>query len=298
MRFGYVAAAAVFVLSACGGSTAPESPASETPTPSPAASPEASRPNVAQMELHKFDCGRIEISDLDGFSSAGDYAGQTDVFANTCWLVRHPQGDLLWDTGLPGMLAGNPAQEQDVFTVSLERTLTGLLRERGIEPGEIEYVAVSHSHFDHIGQIDQFDNATWLVNEAEYSYMFSTDEEDANEEIATQFGAFARLDREVYSGERDVFGDGSVIIVPAPGHTPGHSILQVELPETGTVLLTGDLYHRTESRELRRVPRFNSNEEETLTSMTAFEARAEETNAMVIIQHEDENVDALPDVLR
>lgn len=298
MRIGYLLAGTAMMLAACGGHQEAEPVAEPDAAPGPAPV-EASRPNVAQLELHKLDCGTIEISDLDAFSAAGDYAGLTDTFTNTCWLVRHPEGDLLWDTGLPGMLAGMPAQEQDVFTVSLDRSLTGVLRERGIEPGEIEYVAISHSHFDHIGQIDQFDGSLWLVHQDEYDAMFPSGLDTGDsEEAATQFGSFARFSREIFTGERDVFGDGSVLIVPAPGHTPGHTILQVDLPETGTVLLSGDLYHRTESRQLRRVPVFNSSLDQTRASMAAFEQRAAELNATVIIQHEPDSVDPLPDVLR
>ena len=88
------------------------------------------------------------------------------------------------------------------------------------------------------------------------------------------------------------------MIFQTPGHTPGHSSLQINLPETGPVLLTGDLYHRTESRELGRVPRFNTSEETTLTSMAAFEARATDQGAKVIIQHEPADVDPLGGVIR
>ena len=83
-----------------------------------------------------------------------------------------------------------------------------------------------------------------------------------------------------------------------PGHTPGHSSLLVNLPETGPVLLTGDLYHRAESRQLKRVPQFNTSEETTLASMDVFEAKAAELGARVIIQHEPADTDDLPDVMR
>ena len=83
------------------------------------------------------------------------------------------------------------------------------------------------------------------------------------------FNAFKNLKREAFTGEKDVFGDGTVVIFETPGHTPGHTSLQLKLPESGPVLLTGDLYHRSESRALNRVPRFNFNEEQTMASMAA-----------------------------
>jgi len=296
MKNAMIAMGLAVALAACGGG---DTPVDEPDTAAPEARETAAGDTptgITQPELHVLDCGTIEISNLDDFSSAGDFAGQTDTFTNTCWLVRHPEGDLLWDTGVPGMLAGQPSFEQDIYTVSLDTTLTQQLRDRGISTAEIEFVSISHSHFDHVGQIDQVSGATWIVHQAEYDHMFPGNDEEG--ETATQFGAFASMSFEVFTGEYDVFGDGSVIIFPAPGHTPGHTGLEVNLAETGPVLLSGDLYHRTESRQLRRVPRFNTSEEDTLASMEAFEARAERLGAKVIIQHEVEDIEPLPDVLR
>jgi glyoxylase-like metal-dependent hydrolase (beta-lactamase superfamily II) len=94
-------------------------------------------------------------------------------------------------------------------------------------------------------------------------------------------------------GDYDVFGDGSVVIVQAPGHTPGHAILRVNLPSR-TVLLTGDMWHLAESRERRMVPRFNADRAQTLASMDKVEALARRTNARVVRQHVQEDFDSLP----
>ncbi|MEO0816034.1 MAG: N-acyl homoserine lactonase family protein [Pseudomonadota bacterium] len=281
-------------VAACGGSSTSDTDVDTTPEPVTDATADIGL--IDQVELHVLDCGTIEISDLNDFSIAGDFAGETDINTNTCWLVRHPDGDLLWDTGLPGMLAGQPAFEQDIYTVSLDTTLTQQLRDRGISASEIEFVSISHSAYDRVGQVDQVSGATWLVHENEYAHMFP--DNDENGETATQFAAFATMKFEMFSEEKDVFGDGSVIIFPTPGHTPGHTSLEVHLPEFGPVLLTGDLYHRTESRELSSVPRLNTDEALTLESMAAFEARAERLGAKVVIQNEMDDIAALPDVLR
>ena len=243
---------------------------------------------AAPLSLYTFDCGSIEIADLDIFSSTGDYAGQQDTFTNSCYLIRHPQGDLMWDLGLPLGMAGNAPQTQDVFTMSLERTLTEQLADIGLSAKDIEFISISHSHIDHIGQAALFPNSQWLVNKDEFDYMFSSDASRA------QNAAFAELNKSLHSGNHDVFGDGSVMILELPGHTPGHSVLQVNLAESGPILLTGDLYHRSESRELKRVPRFNTDEPRTRVSMDVFEALARESGARVIIQHEPKDVATLP----
>ncbi len=296
--------AGTVLLAACGGqdTSAPQPAPPQTEAP---AEPAAAAP-VDQVELHRLDCGTIEVSDLDIFAADGSFAGQSDTFTNSCWLVRHPEGDLLWDLGLSGILAGGGEQAQGVFTVSMDTTLTAQLEERGIAMDEIELVSISHSHFDHIGQVDQVRGAKWLVHEKEYNLMFPPATAETEGEAGSQFAAFERFDREIFTGEYDVFDDGSVLIFETPGHTPGHTALQVTLEDIGPVLLTGDLWHRSESRKGKKVPRFNADVEnpagdpgaQTRASMEAFEQRAETLDAMVVIQHEPADVRVLPRVLR
>ena len=247
----------------------------------------ASSPSI---KLYTFDCGDIEVSDLDAFSSSGDYAGKAGQLVNTCYLIRHPEGDLIWDLGLPQTLVGSGPQVNGIFTLSLESSLVDQLALIGLSAADIEFLSISHSHFDHTGQAALFPDVEWLVHEEEFDHMFGTVEGEA------QHSAFAGLDKTTFSDNYDVFGDGSVVILTMPGHTPGHTALWVSLPESGSVLLSGDLYHRAESRELARVPRFNSDEAETRASMVAFERLATELGARVIIQHEKLDVALLPEV--
>lgn len=288
----FIAASTAALLSAC---------TPKTEAPAPEAAPAEAETTAAEKPLHVavLDCGTITVSDLDIFSSAGDYAGQSDTLTDTCFLVHHPKGMLLWDLGLPGMLVGNGENTQGVFTVSMDTSITDQLAEHDIVPSEIDYVAISHSHFDHIGQIDQVQGSTWLVNQKEKDAMFPPDGSGPYDpSLAPTFAMFNPMEQLVIGDEYDVFGDGSVVIFQTPGHTPGHSSLQLMMPESGPVLLTGDLYHRTESRELKRVPRFNSSEPDTLASMGAFEARAERLGAKVIIQHEPTDIEPLGGVIR
>ncbi|MFN4184016.1 MAG: N-acyl homoserine lactonase family protein [Hyphomonas sp.] len=291
LKYILLASSAAVILAAC-------APAAEV-----APAPEAPAGDIAEVPalyVDVLDCGTIAISDLDAFSSAGDYAGTTDTFTNTCYLINHPDGRLLWDMGVPGMLSVAGPVVQDIFTVSLNATLTEQLEALGLTPADIDYVSISHSHFDHIGQADQVQSATWLVHQTELDVMIPADgsvPQTTADQIAL-YNAFSGMKREAFTGEKDVFGDGSVVIFETPGHTPGHTSLQLTLPESGPVLLTGDLYHRSESRSLSRVPRFNTNEENTLASMAVFEARAAELGAKVIIQHEASDIDALGGVIR
>ena len=258
---------------------------SETPAVPDSAITES---NEDLIKLYTFDCGTIAVSDFDVFSSAGDYAGQAGSLASTCYLIRHPSGDLIWDLGLPLDTVGEPPQVNGIFTLSLKRSLADQLAVLDMTPADVEFMAISHSHFDHTGQIASFPNSQWLVNDNEFDHMFSS-YENKNQNLA-----FANLETIMYSGDHDVFGDGSVNILAMPGHTPGHSALQVNLTKAGTILLTGDLYHRQESRDLQRVPRFNTDEVQTRASMAVFEAFVIASGARVIIQHSQADITKLP----
>jgi len=294
MRFTLLltAATSALLLAAC----APETPAAVEPV---AAEPVAEVTEAAALTVNVLDCGKIAISDLDAFSSAGDYAGQADEFTNTCYLINHPNGRLLWDLGLPTQLVGQPPFTQQIFTVSVEKSITDQLAALGVVPSEITYVSLSHSHFDHVGQVDQVQGSTWLVNQKEYDVMFPPDGAPlADPTLAPTYALFQPMQRQIIGAEHDVFGDGSVVIFETSGHTPGHASLQLRMPQTGPVLLTGDLYHRTESRALGRVPRFNYNEADTIAAFAAFEARAAELGAKVIIQHEPADIAPLGGIIR
>lgn len=291
------ALACLLAASACGNAdnsttetTDPDT--SETVTSQEAEAPveeSTGAPSVtAGIELYAMDCGTVAVSDLDIFAVSGDYAGMEDTLADSCYLIRHPDGDLLWDVGLPAALLEAGPQTDGPFTVSLETSLADQLAQLDVTPADIDYLAISHMHFDHTGQPEAATGATWLVHEAEYDAMF------ADEATAEQYQGFTGFETTKFTGDYDVFGDGSVMILELPGHTPGHTALEVQLADTGTVLLTGDLYHRNQSREERQVPRFNTDVDQTLASMDRFETIAEETQALVVIQHSQSDVADLP----
>jgi len=177
--------------------------------------------------------------------------------------------------------------------MSVPVTLASQLEALDLAPEDIEFLSLSHSHFDHLGNANLFAASTFLVDQDERAHMFR-DEARSN---AGTFGAYSNLEQSRtigFDGDYDVFGDGSVMILAMPGHTPGHTVLQVKLPQTGPVLLSGDLYHLKEARERRTVPKFNTNVEDTLSSMDRFEKIAADLGARVIVQHSMEDFQTLP----
>lgn len=262
-----------------------------------AAAEKAGKPDAGSqpaIKLYALDCGRIEMLDLGLFDRGGAYDGRQNSAVDTCFLIRHPAGDLMWDAGLPDGLTDLPdGLTQGPFTVSVPTTLESQIADLGIALDEIEYFSISHSHFDHVGNANLFAGSTFLVTEAERAHMFR-DEARADPNTIGAYNTLETSETITFTGDYDVFKDGSVIILDLPGHTPGHTALKVNLTNTGTVLLSGDLYHLDEAREKRTVPRFNTDADNTLASMDRFEEIAAATNARVIIQHEADDFDALP----
>jgi glyoxylase-like metal-dependent hydrolase (beta-lactamase superfamily II) len=273
-------------LSLAGCAKAPEAPKDD-------AAPVIER-TVEALRLYVMDCGRIDVSNMGVFDRGGAYEGQSRAMVDSCYLVRHPQGDLMWDAGLPDAINAAPdGVVSDVFLLKVPKTLKGQLERIGAPPEAIEFFSVSHSHFDHVGNANLFKDATFIVHEKERDFMFRP---EARKDVDA-FAGYSDLEaatKATFTDSYDVFGDGKVIIIAMPGHTPGHSVLLVNLEHSGPILLSGDLYHLTPARENRTIPVFNTDAEETLRSMDKFEQLARDAGARVIIQHELADFENLP----
>ena len=251
---------------------------------------------IAKPEIILFTLngGTVMVNNLELFSQDTTYQGMTKEFANPFYVVKHPKGNLMWDAGLPEGLVGAPpfTSPDGNFTVSRPDSLVRNLQDIGLEINDIDYIALSHTHFDHSGHANALKNATWLVQEAEYDFITS---EESQKNNTNNYNAIKELKKvKKIKGDYDVFGDGSVVIKSMPGHTPGHQVLYLDLLHHGPTILSGDLYHLYENREFRRVPIFNYDVEQTLKSMDEFEAFAKEKNAKVYLQHQKEDFEKMP----
>ncbi len=263
---------AVALLSACGGGEVPETPSQASLDPPP-------------LKLYVFDCGYAPIHDLDQISLSTEEVALPELFI-PCYLIEHSGGRLLWDAGVPAIVADAPeGMEVYGFFTKLDRTLGDQLAELWIGRSDVDLVAFSHMHWDHVGQANQFTEATLLIQRAEHEAAF-VDEPTVPYFERELYAELEDNETVLLDGDHDVFGDGRVVIKSTPGHTPGHQCLYLDLEATGPIVLSGDLYHFPESRKLRRVPQFNFDREQTLASMDRLEAFLEEKDAELWIEHD------------
>ncbi|HLJ21425.1 MAG TPA: N-acyl homoserine lactonase family protein, partial [Stellaceae bacterium] len=239
-------------------------------------------PKVTSPRLYVIDCGTLVYNRPEDYGLTREEVADTNMPV-PCFLVLHPKGLLLFDTGLSDRLVGRPLYEnvdegygQIKFT-----TLRSQLADIGVTPADITYLAISHSHFDHVGNANDYAGSTWLTQKAELDFMFGS---GADKAYIPLYDALARAHQVVFRGDHDVFGDGTVILKFAPGHTPGHQSLYVKLVHSGSVVIAGDLYHYAEERALHRMPK----EEETTgtsASREMIDRFLKEKNAQLWIGH-------------
>ena len=267
--------------------------AAQTPAPRKATPPK-------DVRLYVFDCGMLTISTegVTRYHVTPSEVGETRMPV-PCFLVAHPKGTLMWDVGvIPDVTvekAGAAGARYDVNSTAaalVKRTLRSQLSEIGYSPADITYVAVSHAHKDHTANLNQFSSSTWLVPPGEREFMWKP----GNERVEPTF--YAQLEKSksiaLDKDEHDVFGDGRVIIKAAPGHTPGHQVLVLQLTSTGRVMLAGDLYHYPPERTLRRAPPDNEfNVQQSAASRAMIEEYLKRTKTTIWIEHDFATIEKL-----
>ncbi len=223
--------------------------ASAQPATSPGLPP---LPKLTSPRLYVLDCGTIISHEPERFGLRREDVSDPD-FSDPCFLVMHPRGVLLFDTGLTDAQVGRPIYENKNGYEGLLKTTTlkGELANIGLTQAMITYLAISHSHWDHVGNANAYAGSTWLARKAEYEAMFGP---GANAAAKNNYAALAHAKIQYVEGDHDVFGDGSVVLLSTPGHTPGHQSLYVKLTNTGGVVISGDLYHYPAERVQGKMP--------------------------------------------
>ena len=241
-------------------------------------------PATAQTveRLYVMDCGRNAATDQARWSP-GVNVGKPIELSDSCYLIKHGGQWLLWDTGYPDSLADKPVTNA-IGTASRPKKLAAQLAEIHVKPDDITMIAVSHTHPDHVGNVDMFPASTLLIQKAEVDWAFAE---------GKQAPFKRKRPMQQLNGDHDVFGDGSAVILSTPGHTPGHQSLLVHLAKTGYVVLTGDLAHFKDNWDHDRVPSMNTSADQTHASHAKVAKVLADKKAKLWINHDKPTFDAL-----
>jgi glyoxylase-like metal-dependent hydrolase (beta-lactamase superfamily II) len=237
------------------------------------------------MSLTRLDCGTPPPPTAvnERFSDTFSYGDLKIQFVFSCYLIKHGDQYLLWDTG----------HAMTMPKVAPKESLVDLLAKINVKPEQITYVGISHYHADHTGQVGSFAKSTLLIGKGDWDAISSP-----KPGPGVNFAPFAPWTKggakvEPQPNDKDIFGDGSVIMLNTPGHTPGHHSLLVKLP-SGNFVISGDAVHFRENWDNNGVPWFNYDRAETLASISRLKGIVATFKATLIIQHDARDIGKLP----
>ena len=245
----------------------------------------AGKPAVKSVRLYVFDCGKLQFDDPSRFNFKKEEIKNVNLSIG-CYLIAHPKGTLMWDVGaVPDKtFPGNGAPATKLYATT-SKPLKSQLAAAGYQPQDITHMALSHAHWDHLANANDFAGATWLVRPVEREILFGPKPPERS--TIDEYDALKNSKSvSLPEGDYDVFGDGSVVVKPAYGHTPGHSVLYVKLAKTGPVMLSGDLYHYPEELASDRYPTNEFSKEQSHQSRVAIQAFLKQSGAKLWIQHD------------
>jgi glyoxylase-like metal-dependent hydrolase (beta-lactamase superfamily II) len=247
----------------------------------------------ADVELWRLDCGQVFIPDLNFLNDTFALSGKAATVAVSCYLIRNGNSYMLWDSGLPLSRLGKGVISVGGGRAVLSSSIHDQLRAAGIRPEQIGIVALSHYHSDHSGQAATFPNAVLMMGAADIAVVKGVS--TAFNLDRSEFRPWVSKDAKVdpVMGDRDVFRDGKVIMLATPGHTPGHHSLLVRL-KSGSVLLSGDLWHLRSQIAIEGVPTVNVSRADSLASMDRIYRISRQLGAKVIIGHDIDDIKMLP----
>ena len=239
-----------------------------------------------EVALTRLDCGTGGPRPVnERFTDTQAYGDLKIEFVYSCYLIKHGSDYMLWDTGHAMSAAA---------AVRPKVSVVDQLKQLNVTPAQIQYVGISHYHGDHTGQVDSFPQATVLIGKGDWAAITSPKPaQGVNFKPFTHWiSGGGKL--EALGADKDVFKDGSVVILNTPGHTPGHHSLLVKLKDKGPVILVGDAAHFHENYETNGVPIFNTDRADTIASLDRIKKLAANIKATVIIQHDARDVGKLP----
>jgi N-acyl homoserine lactone hydrolase len=236
--------------------------------------------------LYVLDTGLIESADF-AMWSPNARTGESREMSVRSYLIVHPKGTVFWDTGIDDAIAelAEGRRIADAIVFRVPKTLRGQLDEIGLRPGDVDYLGLSHLHVDHVGNVGLFPAARVLMQGAEYDAGYGPHPERFTL-IPDTYAALKRNRIEIVDGDHDLFGDGTVVLMPLPGHTPGHQGMLVRLRETGPILLAADIAYTAQDYAEGAVREANVDLEQSRRSIERAKRIAREFGATVWLHHD------------
>ena len=244
------------------------------------------------MRVYALSCGSLEF-DRSLFFPASQ-PGTNITMPVSSYLIVHPHGNVLFDTGIHCDALTDPAgrlgkRVAGLFSI---RSKTGedavsQLKGLGLQPDDIQFVVTSHFHFDHCGCNSSFPRATFLVQRAEMDMARSEGSRYNRKDWDLP------LDYRLLDGEHDLFGDGSIVILPTPGHTAGHQSLWIRAGAS-QFLLTGDASYTREHLEQTILPTNTFDAGEMTHSMGVLRDLRDRRGVLLLYGHDSEQWNSLP----
>lgn len=242
------------------------------------------------IKLYVLYAGSMICTDASQLNDALRQPENVEL-ANPIFLIMHPKGNVMWDTGLSDQLADKKEGLVNwIFHLYMHKTVKEQLAEIGIGLTDIHYLAFSHMHIDHTGNANYFKSATLLMQETEYDEAFDTSKKPYN---YSDYQDLKDSKCIKLKGDYDLFGDGTIQFIATPGHTRGHQSLLLRLPNTGPVIISGDITYYHDSYQNNGIPTFNADREESIKSLEKIKKLVDEQHAQLWIQHDKTMFDSL-----
>ncbi|MBV9152994.1 MAG: N-acyl homoserine lactonase family protein [Alphaproteobacteria bacterium] len=209
-------------------------------------------------KLYVFSSGS-----LGGFPKAAlqiGGQGNVDWAPVSFYVITHPKGNIIFDTGNNDKTITDPdgwwgpLAKGFGLKMTQDDAIPAQLAKIKLKPDDIKYVVLGHMHLDHGGNVSQFPNSTVVVQNDELKAAWWPDVGYSLYYIPGDFEATKKMNIVRLDGDLDMFGDGSVRLFRAPGHTPGSQFAVVRLKNTGPVILTSDAVYLKENLDKNLIP--------------------------------------------